>query len=1087
MSNMICHDVRKLTSRTCLRRLALVAVISGSGIIIAPAEGALRNQYNFAEGVTNNATGRTIIDSVGGMNGTVIGPAGAGLNPSATANALVLPGGTSDIAPYVDLPNGMVSSLTNATFEGWYKLGSAQNWGRIFDFGSTDVNPAPMAVTGGEITGPGGGGTDLGEGLDYIQFAATRGTNQNQQRGGMRNNDALFLGSGAGTVAGGEALADPNVATTLGTRKHFSLVYNATGGSGATPASLTAYVDGVPRATTNTAIQLGNLNDVNNWLGRSNWLGDSNFGGSLEEFRIYDHAMTQTEVHQRFVDGPTGPAPPTVELNRDTGAITLINQDPSVRVVGYTLTSNAGTLNSANWRPIADNADANSGGSFDPNHVWTKLTLAGSTQDFSEIDFSGGSGPFGGVFGAGGTTSYQLGTGGGTESQRAWRRSFYEDIAIQLKLDDPNAPPVPVTVKYVGNNGVLLQRSDLNFDGVINLADWNLFLTGNGANLSILTMHESYQRGDVNGDLANNYQDFRLFKADFDVANGAGAFVAMTGVPEPATLTMLALGCAALLSPRRRSAVRRCVSQPCDRTIRHTKRMSLLLTSLSLLMVLVGFARQSEAALRNRYSFNEGVTANASGRTVIDSVGGRNGTVIGPIMTGINPSATATQLVLPGGEQEVAPYVDLPNGLVSSLSDATFEGWYTLTGTQAWSRVFDFGSTDPAVSTGGELNGPGTLTGTDGAGQDFFFMSPVRGTNLAQQRVGFGNQQMQTLGGVVGNAGAGIYTDVDREFTHVLGTQFHMAVVVDADGGGPGIATQALYINGAPAPDAEGIPGPVNSAHQLANLNDVNNWLGRSNWTADDNFQGSFNEFRIYDHALSAVDISKNFVFGPDTTLTGDVLTLEVNKTTGQVRLINQQSVPVNIDYYEITSAGGALNTGGWNSLDDQETGDPAGQGWDESGGASANQLSELFLGDGNASFAFPASGSRALGNAFNPAIFGANDGDLVFQFGLPSGGILPGTVTYVTGGPAGVAGDYNNNGTVDAADYVLWRNGGPLQNDTTPATIGPEDYNVWRANFGKSPIGAASSASVPEPSLLASFVCCVAGIATWLARSRRR
>ena len=26
---------------------------------------------------------------------------------------------------------------------------------------------------------------------------------------------------------------------------------------------------------------------------------------------------------------------------------------------------------------------------------------------------------------------------------------------------------------------------------------------------------------------------------------------------------------------------------------------------------------------------------------------------------------------------------------------------------------------------------------------------------------------------------------------------------------------------------------------------------------------------------------------------------------------------------------------------------------------------------------------------------------------------------------PAGVAGDYNNNGVVDAADYVLWRNGG--------------------------------------------------------------
>jgi hypothetical protein len=223
-------------------------------------------------------------------------------------------------------------------------------------------------------------------------------------------------------------------------------------------------------------------------------------------------------------------------------------------------------------------------------------------------------------------------------------------------------------------------------------------------------------------------------------------------------------------------------------------------------------------------------------------------------------------------------------------------------------------------------------------------------------------------------------------------------------------------------------------------------------------------------------------------TLSGEVLTLEVNKTTGQVRLVNQQAVPVNIDYYEITSAGGALSASGWNSLDDQEGGDPPGQGWDESGGAGANQLSELFLGEGNNSFAFPSSGSRTLGNAFNPAIFGANDGDLVFRFGLPGGGILPGAVSYVTGGTVGVTGDYNNNGTVDAADYVLWRNGGPLQNDTTPATVGPEDYNVWRANFGRSAagIGAASSASVPEPPVFALLAYCAAGIALRLARPRR-
>jgi hypothetical protein len=53
--------------------------------------------------------------------------------------------------------------------------------------------------------------------------------------------------------------------------------------------------------------------------------------------------------------------------------------------------------------------------------------------------------------------------------------------------------------------------------------------------------------------------------------------------------------------------------------------------------------------------------------------------------------------------------------------------------------------------------------------------------------------------------------------------------------------------------------------------------------------------------------------------------------------------------------------------------------------------------------------------------------------------------------------GDFNNNGIVDAADHVLWRNGGPLQNDPTPG-VQPDDYNIWRANFGRT-AGVGSTA----------------------------
>jgi hypothetical protein len=72
-----------------------------------------------------------------------------------------------------------------------------------------------------------------------------------------------------------------------------------------------------------------------------------------------------------------------------------------------------------------------------------------------------------------------------------------------------------------------------------------------------------------------------------------------------------------------------------------------------------------------------------------------------------------------------------------------------------------------------------------------------------------------------------------------------------------------------------------------------------------------------------------------------------------------------------------------------------------------------------------------------------------------------------------GVPGDYNDNGVVDAADYVLWRNGAPLHFEVdAPGTVNAADYTSWRARFGKTTAGAGSALSdvtiVPEPSAIA-------------------
>jgi autotransporter-associated beta strand protein len=81
---------------------------------------------------------------------------------------------------------------------------------------------------------------------------------------------------------------------------------------------------------------------------------------------------------------------------------------------------------------------------------------------------------------------------------------------------------------------------------------------------------------------------------------------------------------------------------------------------------------------------------------------------------------------------------------------------------------------------------------------------------------------------------------------------------------------------------------------------------------------------------------------------------------------------------------------------------------------------------------------------------------------------------------PSGVPGDYNGNGVVDAADYVLWRNGGPLQNEVVSSgTVDAADYDAWRARFGNTS-GSGSAlvhgSNVPEPlaaSLLAIAALC--------------
>lgn len=97
------------------------------------------------------------------------------------------------------------------------------------------------------------------------------------------------------------------------------------------------------------------------------------------------------------------------------------------------------------------------------------------------------------------------------------------------------------------------------------------------------------------------------------------------------------------------------------------------------------------------------------------------------------------------------------------------------------------------------------------------------------------------------------------------------------------------------------------------------------------------------------------------------------------------------------------------------------------------------------------------------------------------------------------VAGDYNANGTVDAADYTIWRDHLGLTGGATAAqgdgtgdgNVTQADYDFWKSHFAGAGSGSlatgSGTAAVPEPSsLLLGLGMSLAMIGTFLYRKFR-
>jgi hypothetical protein len=199
-----------------------------------------------------------------------------------------------------------------------------------------------------------------------------------------------------------------------------------------------------------------------------------------------------------------------------------------------------------------------------------------------------------------------------------------------------------------------------------------------------------------------------------------------------------------------------------------------------------------------------------------------------------------------------------------------------------------------------------------------------------------------------------------------------------------------------------------------------------------------------------------------------NTIVLTVDVVSGQASLLNQTQFAVEVDLYTVSSEEGSLNAAGWLSLDAQgiEGGD-----WIASP-ADVTRLTEI-QEDGTTTFddATPFD----LGTIYTTGLAQ----DLRIEFLLDGEDALrEGEVEYI------LAGDYNDDGTVDAVDYTVWRNNlatqSRLANDLTPGEVTAEDYDLWKQNYGTSLPGAGSgglAASVPEPATWLLLLIATAGL----------
>jgi hypothetical protein len=207
------------------------------------------------------------------------------------------------------------------------------------------------------------------------------------------------------------------------------------------------------------------------------------------------------------------------------------------------------------------------------------------------------------------------------------------------------------------------------------------------------------------------------------------------------------------------------------------------------------------------------------GTEILDRSGGPPGAILGG--AALDGSG---ELTLDGDDD----YVNLPNGILSGLDEVTVVVWLRHFGGGAYIRIFDFG-----VGSDGE--DPNERLGTVGrtylAATHMTGFEPPWMAALMKGRDTGGERQLPTA------------SRLDDD-------ELHMVAVAAS------LETLDLFLDG-------NLIGRVRSGVPLSSIEDVNNWLGRSQYDADPYLAAAYSRVQVYDRALAECAVQALYAGGP--------------------------------------------------------------------------------------------------------------------------------------------------------------------------------------------------------------------------------